>query len=570
MNDLSTSPEAMIRLREFLAQGPMELSFESDSVSLLDAIMSLEQALPSDGKLISRAIANAFDIEFVESFENPIYSHQFVEKVPIGLARRTGVLAIKEGGDGDVAKLKLLVCNSAGLKQVENMRRCLRASVIICCADPADIQNHINLAYEMRNTQTNSILSEIGQGNDPGLAGFSLSEDLLETEGLAPIIKLVNSALFDAVKQRASDVHFQPYEDKLAIRFRIDGVLFDVYEVPKKSQEEVLSRVKVIGKMNIAEKRLPQDGRASVQIGDKKIDLRIASLPTSFGERIVVRLLVKTSKLFSLAEIGMGNDVLSRYQNLIRREHGMILVTGPTGGGKSTTLYASLQEINTKDRNVVTLEDPIEYQLSGISQTQVSEKKGLTFAKGLRNVLRQDPDIIMVGEIRDEETAEMAIQSALTGHLVFSTLHTNDAASSITRLLDLGIEPYLVASSVIGVLAQRLVRQICSECAASVPIESQLPDRLGSDWYSKGDTVTVGAGCAACRQTGYNGREGVYELMLVNDVVQRLVQQCKTSAEIRDYSRLENGMKLLKEDGIEKIKRGRTTIDEIFRISSVD
>ena len=261
--------------------------------------------------------------------------------------------------------------------------------------------------------------------------------------------------------------------------------------------------------MNIAEKRLPQDGRASVQVGDRRIDLRIASLPTSFGERIVVRLLDKSATLYSLSEIGMGPEILSKFKNLIHREHGMILVTGPTGGGKSTTLYAALQEINSKDRNVVTLEDPIEYQLSGISQTQVSEKKGLTFAKGLRNVLRQDPDIIMVGEIRDQETAEMAIQSALTGHLVFSTLHTNDAASSVTRLLDLGIEPYLVASSVIGVLAQRLVRRVCAECAEHIPIDEQQPERLGPVWFSDFTEVTVGTGCESCRQTGYRGRLGV-------------------------------------------------------------
>ncbi len=570
MNDLNTSSDSISRLKKYMALNRAELSFVAEAEHLPAAIKALEDAMPNDGLFISRAISESLVLEFIELLDKPVYSDQFVKKIPIGLARRIGMLAIQANSDSDSRKLKLLVSNSAGLKQLENMRRCLRAGITLCCADPYVIQNHINLAYERRDTQTNSILSEIGDVNAAGLAGVSLTEDLLETEGLAPIIKLVNSALFDAVRQRASDVHFQPYEDKLAIRFRIDGVLFDVYEVPKKSQEEVLSRVKVIGKMNIAEKRLPQDGRASVQIGDKRIDLRIASLPTSFGERIVVRLLVKTSQLFSLAEIGMGNEVLDRYQNLIRREHGMILVTGPTGGGKSTTLYASLQEINTKDRNVVTLEDPIEYQLSGVSQTQVSEKKGLTFAKGLRNVLRQDPDIIMVGEIRDEETAEMAIQSALTGHLVFSTLHTNDAASSVTRLLDLGIEPYLVASSVIGVLAQRLVRQVCTHCKTSVPIKSQGPERLGTGWFNRTPTVMIGAGCDACRQTGYNGREGVYELMLVNDEVQRLIQQRKSSAEIREYSRIENSMKLLKEDGIKRIKAGRTTIDEIVRISAVD
>jgi general secretion pathway protein E len=275
---------------------------------------------------------------------------------------------------------------------------------------------------------------------------------------------MVNRILFEAIQQKASDIHFQPLETSMVVRFRIDGVLFDSQFVSKSIQEEVIARIKVAGRMDIAEKRLPQDGRATVNIGSRIIDLRIASLPSSFGERIVIRLLEKTSKLFSLLELGMEGKTLSRYREAIHIEHGMLLVTGPTGSGKSTTLYATLKELDTKEFNVITLEDPIEYQLEGISQTQINLKKGMSFASGLRSVLRQDPDIIMVGEIRDAETAVMSVQAALTGHLVFSTLHTNDASSAVTRMLDLGIEPYLLSSSLNAVLAQRLVRKLCMVC----------------------------------------------------------------------------------------------------------
>jgi general secretion pathway protein E len=373
--------------------------------------------------------------------------------------------------------------------------------------------------------------------------------------------------LFEAVKGGASDVHIQPYEDRLVVRFRIDGMLFDAFDVPKPLQEEVVSRIKVIGKMNIAEKRLPQDGRATVQVGDRRIDLRIASLPGSHGERVVLRLLDKSARLYTLPEVGMDDQVLVQFREVIRMEHGLILVTGPTGSGKSTTLYAALQEINSRDRNVVTLEDPIEYQIDGISQTQINTKKGLTFAAGLRSVLRQDPDIIMVGEIRDEETAVMAIQSALTGHLVFSTLHTNDAASAVTRLLDLGIEPYLISSSLLAVLAQRLVRKVCIACC-----EERFATEHERLFLNQGRKVNAerklvnGRGCADCRDTGYRGRIGLFELLTIDDQVRAKVQARSNASQIRDTA-LAHGMKLLRDDGISKIGRGFTTVDEVSRVT---
>ena len=348
---------------------------------------------------------------------------------------------------------------------------------------------------------------------------------------------------------------------------RIDGVLFDSFTIPKHLQDEVLSRVKVLGRMNIAEKRLPQDGRATVQVGDRLIDLRIASMPTSHGERIVIRLLDKSARLYTLNELGMDDRTLVRFHELIHLEHGMILVTGPTGSGKSTTLYAALREINAKDCNILTLEDPIEYQLEGISQTQINVKKGMTFASGLRSILRQDPDIIMLGEIRDEETAVMAIQSALTGHLVFSTLHTNDAASAVTRLLDLGIEPFLVASSVIAVLAQRLVRLNCPACSAPYyPTPDELRRlELSSDQIASARFMR-GVGCDECRRTGYRGRLGIFELLTVNDAVRSQVQARANATEIRDAS-IQYGMHLLREDGHAKVLKGRTTLGEVLRVT---
>jgi len=365
---------------------------------------------------------------------------------------------------------------------------------------------------------------------------------------------MVNRMLLDAIQQRASDVHLQPYEDRMAVRMRVDGVLSDVKYLPKSIQEEVISRLKVAGQMNIAEKRLPQDGRATVSVGDRVIDLRLASMPTSHGERVVVRLLDKSARLYRLAEIGMEGDTLDRFRSVIHIEHGLILVTGPTGSGKSTTLYAALQELDTTQRNAVTLEDPIEYQLDGISQTQINTKKGMTFASGMRSVLRQDPDIIMVGEIRDHETAVMAVQAALTGHLVFSTLHTNDAASAVTRLLDLGIEPYLVSSSVLAVMAQRLVRRVCRECNGEPAARPAT------------DSATEVPRCSNCRGTGYRGREGIYELMLVDDKVRDLIQQRAHASAIRDAG-VAAGMRLLRESGMSKVDRGITTREEIDRVT---
>ncbi len=523
--------------------------------------------------VVFQALAQARGYPYLESVSDKLPSAHFVKRYPIALARSKCVMGFETAGDG----LPIALGSYESLAQLDVIARYLGRRLEPFFAPAAQIRSAINAAYEKRGSQTADTIESL----DPSevLAALSQSqqrEDLLDSSGRSPVIRLVNSILFDAAQNRASDIHIQPYEDVLQVRFRIDGVLFDQFKVPKASQEEVLSRIKVIGEMNIAEKRLPQDGRASVQVGDRSIDLRIASLPTSFGERIVIRLLDKSARLYTLEELGMPPRILERFRKLIHLEHGLILVTGPTGGGKSTTLYAGLQEINSSHSNVVTLEDPIEYQLPGISQTQVSEKKGLTFAGGLRSVLRQDPDIIMVGEIRDRETAEMAIQSALTGHMVFSTLHTNDASSAINRLLDLGIEPYLAASSLVGVLAQRLVRRICPHCKREAhESRGEVMRMIAADSYPVDPTQEgtgvpyVGKGCKLCRGTGYQGRIGLFELLKVDENVQSLIQTRANAAQVRNAARA-GGMKLLREDGMEKIIAGQTTVAEVVRVSMED
>jgi general secretion pathway protein E len=513
---------------------------------------------------IAKAVAKGLGIGFVDRPSSYAPSAEFLNAVPIAFARQHRVLGLM--GENDT--LLIALGDPGSIEQLQIISRFLKrpATPVIAPADA--VLAAINEAYQQRTGQAQAFIEKLDRNEVlDEVRRLGAREDLLDNASRAPVIKLVNLMLFEAAKSGASDVHIQPYEERLVVRTRIDGVLYDSFTLPKNVQEEIVSRIKVMGRMNIAEKRLAQDGRATVQIGDRVVDLRIASLPTSFGERVVVRLLDKSARLFDLTEIGMDAHTLAQFLELVSIEHGLVLVTGPTGSGKSTTLYAALKRINSKEKNVLTLEDPIEYQLEGISQTQVSDKKGMTFASGLRSVLRQDPDVIMVGEIRDRETATMAIQSSLTGHLVFSTLHTNDAASAVTRLLDLGIEPYLVASSVVGVMAQRLVRRICPQCAAPFT-----PDQAELDWLGitarEAGGMRKGKGCPACRNTGFRGRVGTFELLMIDEQVRKLIQSHATAAEIKNAG-VAAGMRTLRDEGIQKVLSGMTTTNEVERVTAV-
>lgn len=528
-----------------------------------ESVRALADRHTVPSKLQSQATASVLGVDYLPKLSDQTVLPQFVEQFPIAFARRHEIVALR-GTDG---AWRLALGDVRSWYLLDVVRRLLDEPIQPVFAPGEEIIRSINNAYQQQSGQVQNLIESLDHDTLEAVGRFTSAEDLLDVADRPPVIKLVNLILFEAVQAGASDIHIQPSEQHLTIRLRIDGILFDSVRVPKDMQEEVISRIKILGEMNIAEKRLPQDGRATAQIADRLIDLRIASLPASHGERVVIRLLDKSARLYTLPELGMDPVTLARFREIIRLEHGLVLVTGPTGSGKSTTLYAALQEINTTDSNVVTLEDPIEYQLEGISQTQVNVKKGLTFASGLRNVLRQDPDIIMVGEIRDHETAVMAIQSALTGHLVFSTLHTNDAASAITRMLDLGIEPYLLSSSLLAVMAQRLIRRVCSDCRTeSPPAEEDLLFLKEAKRGIEVQYLASGKGCEKCRQSGYRGRLGIFELLTVNDEVRDKIQERANATKIRERA-LAAGMRLLRDDGLEKIVSGVTTPSEVQRVT---
>ena len=396
---------------------------------------------------------------------------------------------------------------------------------------------------------------------------ISETEDILDMANEAPIIRLVNMIIKQAINDRASDIHIEPYEKDLVVRFRIDGILYNMYSPPKKFQGAVISRIKIMANLNIAENRLPQDGRIQLKVGGKDIDIRVSVFPTFFGERIVLRILNKSDMTFDLESLGFSKKDLDTFNSQIKQTHGIILATGPTGSGKTTTLYSVLQKLNTTDVNILTVEDPIEYQLHGIGQMQVKPRIDLTFANGLRSILRQDPDIIMVGEIRDLETAEIAVQSALTGHLVLSTIHTNDAASGITRLVDMGVEPFLIASSVNAFLAQRLVRTICPHCKETFkPSAKMLSEIEIKPSQLKNGKLYRGKGCENCLNTGYLGRVGIYELLPITNDIRKMIMTHADSIEIKEKA-MANGMTTLQQDGLQKAIKGITTVEEVLRVS---
>lgn len=433
----------------------------------------------------------------------------------------------------------------------------------ICLSGEKDIMEAIE-HYFGGNVHMTSIME--GMREEEG-EDVELSEDVHHLRDMAleaPIVKLVNMLITRAVESRTSDIHIEPFETSMKVRFRIDGALTEVESLPKRIQPAVISRVKIMSRMNIAERRLPQDGRIKLRVSGRDIDLRVSTIPTIYGESIVMRILDRGSALIILDHLGFPEEVQRKYEKLINTPYGMILVTGPTGSGKTTTLYASLNKINAPDIKIITVEDPIEYQIDGINQIQVKPQIGLSFANGLRHIVRQDPDVIMVGEVRDIETAEISIHSALTGHLVFSTLHTNDAPGAVTRLLDMGIEGFLVSSSLIGVLAQRLVRMICPVCREPFKPQQELVDKMQ---FMEGTEETYhGRGCDSCRHTGYSGRTGIFELMTVDSEMRQMILE-KASSDVIRKKAVAHGMKVLRESGWEKVRRGITTVEEVLRVS---
>ena len=560
-----------------VTEGGMSPSDVTDCAALAkDSGQSLDRLLVSKGylnepqmlKLMARWLAYPFrpDLRDID-----VPKH-FVDRVPVHFARSFNVVGLEEVN----GTVQVATCAPFDLHPIDDVATMIGKEVDVVLAPKAEITALVNRAYKTKADVVDEALTDLEADEDVISIDteIEMSDDLLDTSSKAPLVKLVNMIMFQALKMRASDVHIQPYADRLQVRYRIDGVLYDMEAPPKKYQDAVISRVKVMGKMDIAERRLPQDGRATLKMGDSEVDVRISSIPTTHGERIVMRLLDKSARVYRLADIGLDEHNEKILRRFLDFTHGVIFVTGPTGSGKTTTLYAALTEQSTTDKNILTIEDPVEYNLTGISQVQVNSKKGLTFAAGLRSFLRQDPDIMMIGEVRDAETADIAIRAALTGHLVFSTLHTNDAPSAVTRMLDIGVEPYLVASSVLLCVAQRLVRVICPKCRHEIDPDRELIARLETVNLSLDQfpnrRVTVGKGCDFCFGSGYVDRTALYEMLPIDEPVRVRVMERSGASTIKREAIQRGTLRTLRMDGLNKVLHGVTTLDEVLRVTQKD
>lgn len=513
----------------------------------------------------ARVQALYYDLPYSPTITLGERASDLLAQVPLTFAKQYQLLPLsQENGIVTAA-----VVDPQAIYALDDLRLLLGAPIEPVVVPKPTLQEALARAYDRAAQSTQELLDTLDEkAFDLDSAAWQEPQDLLEAEDDAPIIRLVNSLFAQASKERASDIHIEPFEQELLIRFRVDGLLYDSVSPPKAIQPLLISRIKIMAGLNIAEKRLPQDGRIRLKVGGKDIDIRVSVIPTAFGERVVLRLLNRSSALLGLEELGLSGSNLTQVDRLIQQSHGIILVTGPTGSGKTTTLYAALSNINTSDKNIITIEDPIEYQLRGIGQMQVNPKIDLTFAAGLRSILRQDPDVIMIGEIRDVETAEIAIQAALTGHLVFSTLHTNDSFGAVSRLLDMGIEPFLVSSAVLGVMAQRLIRRVCPNCRQAYTPEEQEIREIGLTPEPVGDRpfYRPGQGCDACDNKGYRGRTGIHELLLLDDMLRTLVMQRADAATIRRAAQAKD-MRTLRDDGVEKVLAGVTTVEEVLRVT---
>ena len=533
--------------------------------------LTMEQAILASGLVAEEdmlaALGEAYGLNVLTAPTEAMIDGEIIRSFTITYLKKHGVVPLK-GGDGG---LLLAMPDPSGLALLPDMAFMLDGKhptpVLMPAARILEAVNKV-FGEHQGEAEVSDVLGAAGDGRLDALDDDNI-EDLLDDTNDAPFIKLVNMVLAQSVRAGASDVHVEPYKDVLRVRFRLDGVLYDKHTIPKRYHAAIVSRIKIMAKLNIAEKRLPQDGRIALTLGGRQVDLRVSTLPTSYGERVVMRLLEKSSRVLSLAELGLADDDLATIHDLSALSHGIILVTGPTGSGKTTSLYAALNHINSPDKNILTIEDPVEYQLEGVGQIQVNHKIGLTFANGLRSIVRQDPDVILIGEIRDKETADIAIQSALTGHLVFSTLHTNDAPSAVTRLIDMGVEPFLLSSVLRAVLAQRLVRVLCPHCRSPYQPDAETLGECGplADQMQKA-TLYNPEGCSQCLNTGYKGRKAIYEIMEVTDSLRRIMLRTADSNELRQEA-VANGMRTLKGDGCLKAMQGITSLTEVTRVTNL-
>ena len=558
VKSFGTTPQSLEPLHEQL------LAYRENTEGLKEAMLKHKVTGESE---FQQALAAYYELEYRDNFNDVPVVREFTEFIPIRYAKKNIFFPLKKTRN----TLEVAITNPELSQPLDDLARHFKCHIQSVISHKQAVLDLINRAYDESSASTEDAVDLLdSEETYENILAVEEPEDLLDATDEEPIKRLVNSLLWQAAKDEASDVHIDPTPRETIVRYRIDGVLQQVTVFPRQVHVTVVNRIKVMSRLDIAQKGLPQDGRSMVLIAGRKIDIRVSTVPTVHGEKIVMRLLFQEEKLMQLRQLGLAKYILQPYQNMVNSSGGIILVTGPTGSGKTTTLYASLAEIDNEARNIITIEDPVEYKLSGYSQIEVKPKVGLTFANALRSVLRQDPDVIMVGEMRDTETAQIAIQSALTGHLVFSTVHTNSAPATITRLIDMGIEPFLVSSSIIGVLAQRLVRRICPDCRKSYQPHPEQLRELGIKEVSfrKLDRQFFrGDGCDNCRQTGYRGRIGIHELLVMSEGVKNTILESSDSDTIKKQG-LKEKMITLRRDGVNKILHGLTTAEEILSITS--
>ena len=558
VKSFGTTPQSLEPLHEQL------LAYRENTEGLKEAMLKHKVTGESE---FQQALAAYYELEYRDNFNDVPVVREFTEFIPIRYAKKNIFFPLKKTRN----TLEVAITNPELSQPLDDLARHFKCHIQSVISHKQSVLDLINRAYDESSASTEDAVDLLdSEETYENILAVEEPEDLLDATDEEPIKRLVNSLLWQAAKDEASDVHIDPTPRETIVRYRIDGVLQQVTVFPRQVHVTVVNRIKVMSRLDIAQKGLPQDGRSMVLIAGRKIDIRVSTVPTVHGEKIVMRLLFQEEKLMQLRQLGLAKYILQPYQNMVNSSSGIILVTGPTGSGKTTTLYASLAEIDNEARNIITIEDPVEYKLSGYSQIEVKPKVGLTFANALRSVLRQDPDVIMVGEMRDTETAQIAIQSALTGHLVFSTVHTNSAPATITRLIDMGIEPFLVSSSIIGVLAQRLVRRICPDCRKSYQPHPEQLRELGIKEVSfrKLDRRFFrGDGCDNCRQTGYRGRIGIHELLVMSEGVKNTILESSDSDTIKKQG-LKEKMITLRRDGVNKIIHGLTTAEEILSITS--